>query len=232
MNFGKADSNLWLNANRPHFAINNGAINFQNITKRVTSRTPHCEMNHKFASKLLLFAALTGWYRASEGARLPSVNQAKPQVVFTTVPKLVTANLKLGDGSNLSVRGYATLTLVRANEDDSVTGTIVYRLPEDARQKIAQSSQRKLADIPPIITQKDIKANFRRGTACPLVRLQVSANDTVVAGASVHFDTLMLDINETPNQINQLFCSWTRQINAKRSHLGIIAAINRLITVE
>jgi hypothetical protein len=43
---------------------------------------------------------------------------------------------------------------------------------------------------------------------------------------------MVLDIHETPEQMNQLFCSWTRQINAKRQRRGIIAAINRLIQPE
>ena len=175
---------------------------------------------------------LTGCYGAHGEARLPSVKQAKPLVVFTTAPKLISANLKLGNGSNSSVHGFATLTVVKANEDDSLTGTLVYRLPNDVRQKIAQSSSLNLADVPATITQANLTANFRRGTACPLIRLQVLANDTVLGNATVHFDSVTLNITETPNQINQLFCSWTRQINAKRQRLGIIAAINRLITVE
>ena len=189
-------------------------------------------MIRKFASQLLLSTCLVFGTGALGATRLPSGNQAKPQVIFTTAPKLIAANLKLANGSNLPVRGYATLTAIRANGDDSLTGTMVFRLPDEARQKIAQSSNRQLSDIPATITEKDLPAKFRRGAACPLIRLQVSANDTVVAGATVHFDNVTLDISETPNQINQLFCSWTRQINAKRQRLGIIAAINRLITVE
>ncbi len=189
-------------------------------------------MNHNFASKLLLFACLTGWYGTHWEARLRSVDQAKPLVIFTTVPKRIAANLKLSNGSTSSMHGFATLTVVKANEDDSLTGTLVYRLPDDARQKIAQASGRKLAEVPTSITQTNLTANFRRGTACPLVKLQVLANDAAVGDATVNFDNVTLDITETPTQINQLFCSWTRQINAKRQRLGIIAAINRLITVE
>ncbi|MEK7830083.1 MAG: hypothetical protein AAB401_03310, partial [Acidobacteriota bacterium] len=76
--------------------------------------------------------------------------------------------MKLADGSNSVVRGRATLTVVKANENDSVTGTLVYLLPDEARQKIALSYGRKIADIPTNITRKDLTANFRRGTACPL----------------------------------------------------------------
>ncbi|MGH9802631.1 MAG: hypothetical protein ACRD82_19875, partial [Blastocatellia bacterium] len=124
-------------------------------------------MNHKFASTLLLFACLSGW--AGSGAAIHSqvVEQNKPPVVFTTTPKLVAAKLKLADGSNSVVRGRATLTVVKANEDDSLIGTLVYLLPDEARQKMAQSSGRKLIEVPTGITQKDLKANFGRGTSCP-----------------------------------------------------------------
>lgn len=175
---------------------------------------------------------LTEWHGTREQARLLSVNQTKPLVIFTTAPKLIAANLKLNDGSSSSVHGFATLTIVKANADDSLTGTLVYRVPDKVRQKIAESSGRKLAEVPNNITQTNLTASFRRGTACPLIRLQVVANDAVLGDATVHFDSVTLEIAETSNQINQLFCSLTRQINAKRQRLGIIAALNRLITVE
>lgn len=192
-------------------------------------------MNLKFASKLLLSVCLADWLGSVASARKQSVGQnvpAKAPVVFTTTPKLVEAKLKLAGGSNAIVRGRATLTVTRANQDDSLTGTLVYLLPDEARQKIAQSSGLKLTDIPTGITQKDLTAIFHRGTACPLLRLLVSANDAEVANATLHLGSLALDVHETPAQINQLFCSWTRQINTKRQRLGIIAAINRLISVE
>ena len=198
----------------------------------VPRRVPHCEMNGKFASKLLLLACLTGSSELGAGIRPQVVEQTKPPVVFMTAPKLIGANLKFADGSSSIVRGRATLTAVKANEDDSLTGTLVYLLPDEARQKLAQASKRNLAEIPQNITQKDLTVNFERGTACPLVRLQVPVKETTIGNVTLHFDHVMLDIHETPDQINQLFCNWTRQINAKRQRLGIIAAINRLITPE
>lgn len=193
-------------------------------------------MNLRFASKLMLSVCLIDCYGSVAPARSQTAGQikqsAKAPVIFTTAPKLVEAKLKLADGSNSTVRGRATLTVVQANQDDSLTGTLVYLLPVEARQKIAQSSGRKLTEVPAAITQKDLTANFHRGTSCPLVKLRVSAKDTEVGKTTLHFDNVALEISEKPDQVNQLFCSWTRQINAKRQRLGIIAAINRLITLE
>ncbi len=157
--------------------------------------------------------------------------QTKP-VIFTTAPKPVIAKLQLRDGSNLAVHGRASLTVTAANEDDTLAGTLIYTLPDDARQQIAQMAGKGLTDVPSSITVKDAIANFRHGTACPLVRLEVSVKEAETTGAKLHFDRVVLDIQETPDQMNQLFCSWTRQINAKRQRRGVIAAINRLIQVE
>jgi len=200
--------------------------------RRIINRALHCEMNCKFASKLLLFACLIGWSGMDADVRSQTAEQAKPQVVFASAPKLIAATLKLADGSNSAVRVQATLNIVKANEDDSLTGTLVYRLADESRQKISQTAKRNLAEIPISITQKDLTVNFRHGTSCPLIRLQIPENDAEIGNAKLHVDSVTLDIHEAPDQINQLFCSWTRQINAKRQRLGIIAAINRLITVE
>jgi hypothetical protein len=185
-------------------------------------------MNWKFASMVLVFACLT-----SGGDTLNIVARAQTNpVVFTTVPKLVIGHLQFGNEAEFLVRGRASLTVNTANENDTLAGTLVYALPNDARQKIAQFSGKALNDIPSNLSLKNVSASFQRGTACPLVKLDVSLKEADVAGVKLLFDRVSLDIHETPNQINQLFCGWTRQINAKRQRHGIIAAINRLLTVE
>jgi len=188
-------------------------------------------MIRKFASAVLASVCLLmgGWV-APAAAR----GQAKP-VVFTTTPKPVSAQLQLSDGSSFAVRGRASLTVTAANDDDTLTGTLIYALPDDARQKIARTANLALKNVPSSLALKDVSANFLRGTACPLVRLEVSAKGAEipgVGGAGIRFDRVVLDIRETPEQMNQLFCGWTRQINAKRQRRGIIAAINRLIRPE
>lgn len=186
-------------------------------------------MNRKFASTVLalISIATSGIAALDVTARVPIV-----PIVFTTVPKLILGHLQAGNSPAFIVRGRASLTVTAANEGDTLAGTFVYTLPDDARQKIAQLSGKALNDVPNSISVKNITAIFRRGTACPLVQLEVSMKEADVAGAKLSFDRVNLDIHETPDQMNQLFCSWTRQINAKRQRQGIIAAINRLITVE
>lgn len=183
-------------------------------------------MNWKFASAVFAFACFVtgGWLASNVAARA----QTKP-VVFTTTPKPVIARLQSKDGSNVGIQGRASLTVRAANDNDTLTGTLVYALPDDARLKIAQAAGKSLNDITSAIAVKDVSASFRRGTACPLVRLEVSVKEAETGGVKLHFDRVALEIQETPEQMNQLFCTWTRQINAKRQRLGVIAAINRLI---
>jgi hypothetical protein len=185
-------------------------------------------MNWKFASIVLVFACLpVGGDTLNMAARA----QTSP-VIFTTVPKIVIGHLQSSSVAEFPVRGRASLTVTAANENDTLAGTLVYALPDDARQKIAQLSGKALNNVPSSVTVKNVTASFQRGTACPLVKLDVSLKEANVAGVRLFFDRVNLDIHETPNQINQLFCGWTRQINAKRQRQGIIAAINRLLTVE
>ncbi len=175
-----------------------------------------------------------GWVAPADTVR----GQAKP-VVFTTTPKPVSAELQLSDGSSVTVRGRASLTVTAANEDDTLTGTLVYTLPDDARQKIAQTAKKSLKDVPRNVSLKEVSASFRHGTACPSMTLEVSVKEAEVqatpgsaGGTKLRFDRVDLNIHEAPDQMTQLFCSWTRQINAKRQRRGIIAAINRLIQPE
>jgi hypothetical protein len=193
-------------------------------------------MIRKFASAAFAFVWLIvcGWVAPAFTVR----GQAKP-VVFATTPRPISAELQLSDGSSVAVRGRASLTVTAANEDDTLTGTLVYTLPDDARQKIARTANKNLKDVPSNITLKDVSAKFRHGTACPSMTLEVSVKETgiqvtggAIEGTKLRFDRVVLNIHEAPDQMTQLLCNWTRQINAKRQRRGIIAAINRLLQPE
>jgi hypothetical protein len=188
-------------------------------------------MNSKLMSAILIGLCLLA-------NSISALAQKKPETI-STLPKLVLTKLKVGEGEVYDVKGKATFTLTAANSDDSVTGTITYTLPEDARQKIAQITGKPLSAIPTSITQKDVVADFQKATACPVVHLEFAAMTTDVAGAQLHFNRFVLDINETQPTANneqkelvQLFCVWTRQINNGRARRGVIATINRILNGE
>jgi hypothetical protein len=155
-----------------------------------------------------------------------------PQVVYTTPPKISVAMFKLDDSEACEVRVNVTFTLTAVNYDDTVVGTLVFTIPEMARKKIAEASGEPLTSIPARAERKDVAAGFRKGTSCPEISLEIGATELEVAGAKMSFDRVVVNIVETLEEVPQHFCVWTRQINANRSRRGVIASLNRLITVE
>jgi hypothetical protein len=131
---------------------------------------------------------------------------------------------------NLKIHGKASFTITSANDDDTVTGTLVFSIAEDARLKIAELNGSDLKSTPSSYSRKNIIAHFRKGTACPEITLEISKIELDLGGVIACIDRFSPVINESPEQISQLFCSWSRQINTNRHRLGIIAAINRLLS--
>jgi hypothetical protein len=119
-----------------------------------------------------------------------------------------------------------------ANYDDTVVGTLVFTIPEEARKKIAEVSGEPLSSVPASVTRKDVVAGFQKGTSCPAVNIDMGAMELDLAGAKLGFDRVVVAVIETPEQVPQHFCVWSRQINANRKRRGVIASLNRLITVE
>jgi hypothetical protein len=180
------------------------------------------------AAGAVAFAQSTAQSSDPKGA---DTRQAPP-VVYTTPPKTSVAKFKLGESEAREVRGKVTFTLTAANYDDTVVGTLVFTIPEEARKKIAEATGEALTSIPAIVSQKDVAAGFRKGTSCPVVSLEIGATEMDVAGAKLSFDRVVVNVIETPEEVPQHFCVWSRQINTNRQRRGIIASLNRLITVE
>lgn len=125
-----------------------------------------------------------------------------------------------------------TFTITQAHENDTLTGTLTYSINDESREKIAQSAGKSRSLIPSKLRRGDVTANFRRGTACPVLHLEIQDPWIEVEGLRINFKRLELEILETAEEAPQLFCTWTRQLNAKRQRRGVIAAINRLIAPE
>jgi hypothetical protein len=151
---------------------------------------------------------------------------------ITTAPKLVVTKLKVSEGETFEVRGKATFTLTAANADDSLAGTLVYTLPEDARAKIAQITGKPLAQVPASVTQTDVVAQFQKLTECPVIHLDFSAMDVVVLGAKVHFNRFVLDISDQGKPIHMMVCKIAEQIKRGLPRRGPIRRINEIINGE
>ena len=171
----------------------------------------------------------------SEGpkeANAPADARQAPQFVYTTPPKRSVAILKLGELEALEVRGVVTFTITAANYDDTMLGTVVFAISEESRKKIAEVSCEPLTSIPANVAQKNVVAVFRKGTACPIIGIELGLTELDMAVGKLSFNRLTVNVIETPQQVQQHFCFWTRQINANRPHRGVIASLNSLITVE
>jgi hypothetical protein len=206
--------------------------------RRITDKF---RMDLKLSKAILVLACLLAAAFAQSNAQSSGAQEAEaqtadarraPQFVYTTPSKTIDASLKLGESEPREVRVKVTFTITAANYDDTMVGTLVFGIPEDARKKISEVACEPLSSIPSSVTQKDVVAGFRKGTSCPTVSIEIGATELDVAGAILSFKRIAVDMIETPQEVPQHFCLWTRQINAKRPHRGVIASLNRLITVE
>jgi hypothetical protein len=215
----------------------------------IRERASHCDvMNWKPSNAVPVFACLLvasaiafaqaqGRPSDAQQSNTQKANARQaPQMVYTTLPKTsvakLTSILQSGGPAFHEIRGKATFTLTAANTDDTLTGTLIFTIPNEARQKIAQASGKPLNSIPASVAQKDVIAGFRRGAACPVVNLIIGATELEVAGVKLSFKRIVVDVIETPAEVPQHICAWTRQINTGRPHRGVIASLNRLIAIE
>lgn len=165
----------------------------------------------------------------------PSTIQPKP-VAYNTKAKLVIA--KLSDG--YEVRGQFTYTLTGANSDDTLVGTINFTVPDDARQKIAALSSKPLAQVPATFSQKNVVAEFQKGTGMPQIHLEIKPMDVSILGVTTRFGRIVLDVpgRESENsrytvaEMEALLTNWARQIQNGRSRRGIIARVIKVINGE
>ncbi len=194
-------------------------------------------MNWKISSAFQIFVCgcclfSTGLVAVAQSGAPPAAVPAGKAVVYTTLPKLAIAKLRVGDAVRHEVRGRATFTLTAANDNDTVAGTLVYAIPAESRQALAQATGKALNSIPASVTQKNVVASFQKGTACPVVQLETRALELEVAGAKLQFNRIVLEVTETADEVPQHFCAWARQINVNRQRRGVIASLNRLLAGE
>ncbi|MBI1761662.1 MAG: hypothetical protein HYR56_09530 [Acidobacteria bacterium] len=161
---------------------------------------------------------------------LLSPAQTRPPSAFTTPPKTVAVYVQQPDKPALEIHGKAALTVTAANPDDTVTGTFIYALSDEARQILAKLANQPLNDIPALLTKKDVRASFQKNSACPWLRWELDPATLDIKGLQLRLKPVVLELPETREYLNQLFCNWARQINVNRQRRGIIAAINRALT--
>jgi hypothetical protein len=150
---------------------------------------------------------------------------------ISTANKVVVSEIRLDGKNAFKVNGEADFTVTQANSDDTVTGTISYKLPDDARNKLAVITGKPLAEIPGVMSQKEITCQFQAGTICPVIHLEFPGMSLNAAGAPLVFNRFTLDLIESEAELSKLFCRWTTSLNriGQRRYTKII---NNLLNGE
>src|SRR5207244_702759 len=120
-------------------------------------------------------------------------NACKP---ISLIPKMVISKIRIGEGDAYDVRGKASFTFTAANSDDTLVGTFVYTVPDDARQKIASITGKPLAQVPASVTVKDVVIEFQKATACPVLHFEFKPMDVDIVGVKSHFNRFVMDLND------------------------------------
>lgn len=146
---------------------------------------------------------------------------------ISTASKLILAKLDTTD-----IKGTAIFTLAAANNDGTVLGNLVYSLPEIERQKIAQSLNKPLAEVPPNLTANNLTVSFQKNTHCPDIRLDFAELDLELSGTKLHLNRFVLGFTETPSKLSRALCIWTDRTNKGVINKGIVQYINLLLKGE
>jgi hypothetical protein len=169
---------------------------------------------------------------APAAAQGPPQTARKPQTI-TTAARTVKAALPTAGRAGRKVEALAAFVVTEARPDDTVTGTLVFNLPEESRRLIAEGAGKQLPDIPPSVAEPGLTVAFEKGAACPEIALEIPAREVGAGGVALKFDRFDLRLVETPQELPRLFCVWTRQINARHEHRqGVLRRINRLLKGE
>jgi hypothetical protein len=138
--------------------------------------------------------------------------------------------IRLRSGDRV-IEGQVTVRLLEAiPEDDSLRAFLALQFPPPDTTGEPPGS---VTGIPSFSSfSQEVRLNWVKGTACPTLRLRVPPLEARGGETAVPLPSFTLRIDETEVEISRLLCSWTRQINAQRSRLGIIRALNRLLLPE
>ena len=146
---------------------------------------------------------------------------------ISTASKLILAKL-----NSTEVKGTAIFTLASVSNDGTLTGNLVYTLPELERQKIAQALNKPIAEIPANLTANNLIAKFAKNTHCPDIHLEFVELDLEVLGTKLHLTPFVLRLTESDQKLSRALCIWTDRTNKGVINKGIVQYINLLLKGE
>jgi len=156
-----------------------------------------------------------------------------PPVVATN-PKKVKGQFIVINKPPLNIKLVAKYRLSKANDDGSFSGILTYQLSENSRRKLASFAGVSESDIPLNYEQKEVISHFGKDTGCPMIQLDIKANNLVLSSGSLQFQKLSLTMFETEHPASRTICTHARQLHSNWGHLSrpLITVINRLLAGE
>lgn len=154
------------------------------------------------------------------------------QKVRKTETISATSKFTLAKLNALEIKGTAVFTLASADYDGTLTGNLVYTLPEPERQKIAQALNNPLTEIPATLTATNLMAKLEKNTHCPEIHLEFADVNFEISGTKLQLDRFVLRLTETPQKLSRALCIWTERTNKGVANKGIVQYINLLLKGE
>ena len=156
--------------------------------------------------------------------------QTRQPVVFSTPAQPFPFTVG-APSSETVITGHVALTITSAHPDDTLTGKITVTFPADEKHD-GKGAKSPRVQPPPSFVLENVRVTFRKGTACPIIRVRIDPIESSANGMEIRSKRLTIDIRESRDEVSQLLCFWTKQINSAGLRKGIIARINRLLSGE
>ena len=156
-----------------------------------------------------------------------SQEKVRKTETLSTASKLIVAKFDA-----IEVKGTARFTLASVSNEGTLTGNLVFTLPDVERQKIAQSLNKPLTAIPAQLAAGNISARFEKNAHCPDLHLVFTELNLDLTGSKLHFNHFVLTFPEGPEKLARALCIWTDRTNKGVVNTGIVQYINLLLKGE
>ncbi|MBS1811583.1 MAG: hypothetical protein JST84_25705 [Acidobacteria bacterium] len=143
-----------------------------------------------------------------------------------------TSKITLAKLNTIEIKGTAVYTLAAADSDGTLTGNLVYSLPELERQKIAQALSKPLAEIPANLTANNLTAKLEKNTHCPEIHFEFAELNLEISGTRLQLNRFILSLTESDQKLSRALCIWTERTNKGVANKGIVQYINLLLKGE
>lgn len=159
--------------------------------------------------------------------------RAKP-VAINTLPKKIQALYRNREGREVSIDCSLIFNVeeVQAHPAPGVKGNIILFIAESERKKLSDYLGVALSKIPVETEIKRTIAELIIGSECPTIKVQLPTVKTTFFKGALSFEKqdVIIDHNNSKDNLGQLFCSWSHQYNTGFGHAyRLVRPINEKI---